>query len=180
MSLQDSLLHSKVYESRRIQHTPEVKRDYFLGQYRSLKTKARFVRRFRAKNHKLPAQWKKITNNKTWQTFSEDTFRKDVAAWVWLQEGHPALAPTQGIKLDSAMFTKLCMPGFALRSKANNTLYASLGNYVWSAMVWSMRIISTEPDAWTFQLHHKGRPFEGPAMPLIKVCIQRPGNGLHQ
>ena len=99
---------------------------------------------------------------------------------MWLQEGHPALAPTQGIKLDSAMFTKLCMPGFALRSKANNTLYASLGNYVWSAMVWSTRIISTEPDAWTFQLHHKGRPFEGPAMSLIKACIQRPGNGLHQ
>ena len=93
---------------------------------------------------------------------------------------HLALAPTQGIKLDSAMFTKLCMPGFALRSKANNTLYASLGNYVWSAMVWSTRIISTEPDAWTFQLHHKGRPFEGPAMSLIKACIQRPANGLHQ
>ena len=102
------------------------------------------------------------------------------------------------------------MPGFALRSKANNTLYASLGNYVWSAMVWSMRIISTEPDAWTFQLHHKGRagfihvtdpsswevlPYEafrtadtgclvlrqtGPAMSLIKACIQRLGNGLHQ
>ena len=209
LSLQDSLLSAKVFETRKIKHTPEVQRPYFLTNYKATKVSPKYARRYRAKNHKLPAEWRKITNRKTWQTFSEDSFRKDVAAWVWMQDGHPALAPTQGITLDSALFSKLCMPRMALRSKSNNTLYASLGHYVWSAMAWSMRIMSTEPDAWTFQLNPKGSgefihvtdpsnwevlPYEpfrtadtgclilrqtGPAMSLIKACIQRAGNGLH-
>ena len=211
LTLQDSLMNSKVFQSRNIRHAPEVQRQYFLNHYKGTKVSPKFARRYRAKNHKLPAEWRKITNKKTWQTFSEDTFRKDVAAWVWMQEGHPALAPTQGITLDAALFSKLCMPRMALRSKSNNTLYASLGNYVWSAMAWSMRIMSTEPDAWTFQLNPQGSaefihvtdpsnwevlPYEsfrspcpnagflllrqtGPAMSLIKACIQRAGNGLH-
>ena len=94
------------------------------------------------------------------------------------------------------------------------------GNYVWASMVWDMRIISTEANAWKFQLDPKGRasfihvtnpsdwevvPYEaagplaptqgifdagspdcivlqqtGPAISLIKACIQRAGHGLNQ
>ena len=36
LSLQDSLLKTRVFESRRIKHTPEVQRDYFLAKLRGL------------------------------------------------------------------------------------------------------------------------------------------------
>ena len=128
VTLQDSLQNSKVFANRKINHTPNVSRQYFLEKYKATKVSPKFVKRYRAKNHKLPTEWKKITSRKTWKTFSEDSFRKDIAAWVWLQEGRPALAATQGITLESALFSKLCLPLMALRLKSNNVLYASLGN----------------------------------------------------
>ena len=128
ITLQDSLQNSKVFEHRKINHKPNVSRQTFLEKFKATKLSRKFSSRYRAKNHKLPKEWKKITTRKTWKTFSEDSFRKDIAAWVWLQEGRPALAATQGITLESALFSKLCLPLMALRLKSNNVLYASLGN----------------------------------------------------
>ena len=146
-----------MFENRKIKHAPLVGKDCFLAKYKGTEVARKFGRRFRAKNHKLPGEWRKIMNKKTWKTFSEDSFRKDIAAWVWMQEGHPAFAPTQGITIESALFSKLWQPRMVVRSKGNNTLYASLGNYAWAAMAWGMRVFSTEADAWIFQLNPTGR-----------------------
>ena len=128
MTLQDSLQNSRVLENRKINHTAKVPREYFLAKYKATSANRKFARRYRSKLHKMPSEWKTITSRKTWKTLSEDSFRKDIAAWVWLQEGHPALAPTQGITLGSALFSKLCLPLMALRLKSSNVVHASLGN----------------------------------------------------
>ena len=80
ITLQDSLQNSKVFENRKINHAAKVSRDYFLAKYKATKMNRKFAKRYRAKNHKLPSEWKKITSRKTWKTFSEDSFRKDIAA----------------------------------------------------------------------------------------------------
>ena len=206
--MQFVLANSQILESRGLRHPAAAsKADFVTGFRKHARDKS--AGRFRPRSHRLPERWANIFGkSKSWCTLTEAALRKDIAAWIWLQEGFPALVPTQGISLNAALFSKLCVVGFVVKAVANGSVYVSLGNAAWAFLAWQcvllrvgdngMQEIQPDPLGQAVFLHVVApRDWEvipyvacavegdgivlkqtGPADSLIKACISARNNGL--
>ena len=146
----DVMVHSGILEARGLSHTSRVTKSCWMssGGHRSgglLRAPTNGSRHFPQK-HKLPGNWALLMGKKVWDTSTEANSRKSLAAWHWFQEGR-ALAPAQGNnppKLCDALLTRLLHADMVLERRGS--IYASLGNYSWSALVYPLYVLHTDRD----------------------------------
>jgi len=163
--VQDVVTASKVLEERNIVHTsPPTKQD-FVRNFHSARACGGRLRHY-CVAHKLPVEWAKLMGRKTWHTSSEASCRKCIAAWEWLQVGHPCLCNNAGLPaptLDSAMFSRMVLPEMVLRHVQTGKIQASLGNASWAVLFWPIDVLSHDADGMrTMQFGgHQAKAFFG-------------------
>ncbi len=144
LQVQDLVLSSRALEDRGVQHPPAVTKAVFTQNYKSTQSFSQ-ARRYCSWKHRMPETWTTILGKKCWRTVSEETTRRSVAAWEWLQNGHPAaLAAAQG--LGSALFSRLVVPYTLLRCRSTADIKLCLGHASWAVLSWPTEILDTNID----------------------------------
>ena len=195
--MQFALANSRVFDSRTMEHPAAVSKEAFVAAFAKTNVPKNAGRKFLPRHHQLPEDWARILGkSKTWQTLSETTLRKDIAAWNWLQNGYHSFAPTQGIKLDAALYSKLCISGVILKSLRGDRIYISLGSASWAVLLWDavvldvsaegMHLVQPNPSGKA-EFHHVVEPADWQVLPCVAIrtsgaCIafqqRMPADGL--
>lgn len=139
--IQDVALHSGVLEARGIQHPCRVQEADFVSSFKATKLKADRAR-YWSHRHRLPSMLAGIMGKKTWNTISEPTLQRSIAAWEWLQVG--SLLPGNNAGgLDKALLSRLVPPQQVLLN-TDGTLRVSLDNGAWGFLAWPLSVKSTD------------------------------------
>ena len=170
---QDVAFSSKVLERRSIRHPARVAKGDFIRNFRECKVKS--VRhRCWSSRHKMPKQYAKIMDRKTWPTISETWLRRRTAAWAWVQVG--STLPGAGA-LDSAASSQL-VKSEAILLKDGRECLVSLGNAYWAFLAWPLDVLDTTQDGHrTMSL--RSYPPGGPVS-VCDVSFERPSAGRYR
>ena len=144
--MQDVVTASQVLESRNISHPARATEDYFVRNFKSARVSERRARHHCA-GHALPIQWATIMGRKSWNSSSEVSCRRGIAAWEWLQVGHPGLCHNAGLlapTLDSALFSRLVLPHMVLQDVRSGDIMASLSHGSWAVLFWPIDVCSRD------------------------------------
>ena len=146
----DVVAQSGVLESRGIPHPAKVDQRAWTATGGKLGRAALLLQRrgnrHNCQRHALPKMWTNLLGPKTWGTCSEVASRTAVAAWQWLHVGRlelTALAAAQGRpapRLCDALMTRLLMDDMVVQS-GDGLVWASLGNYSWSALLYPLAVV---------------------------------------
>ena len=83
---------------------------------------------------------------KVWGTCTEANHRKCLAAWHWYQVGRASLTVpgSPPPKLCDALLTRLLQSDIVVERRGS--LFASLGNHAWGALVYPLHVLHSDPD----------------------------------
>ena len=114
--IQDKVNFCGALSSRGVQDPARVDRDSFVAEYKYA-SKNYLGARHNASKHLLSKSWSKILGKKTWETVSEETLRRNSAAFRWLQKLANADSGSDDVPeaVDVARYSKLCPPFVLLR-----------------------------------------------------------------
>ena len=139
--IQLNVNQSSVFETRKIPHTAKVSKEVFVKGFEDASADWR-LRRHMAQHHLLPKDFSLFLGNKTWPTLDENKLRRRAAAWRWVVT--LATAPEQPShqkeNILAALFSRLLLQKQIIKKVGSDTIYASLGNYSWAAMVMPLAV----------------------------------------
>lgn len=140
--IQDVVMRSLVFESRKIRHPASLTKQVFCDKFKSIKYR-RLAHLHMCAKHKMSAPWTTMWGNRTWKPLTEEGNHKSQAAWVWL---HKCLSGAPGTNLGSALFSRLVVPFVLVARSSDAQVYASMGNASWAALGWPMTRIGATGD----------------------------------
>lgn len=89
------------------------------------------------------------------------TISQKAAAWHWLHEGSGLSLGGGPVDLSAGWCGKLVAVGLVMKSVVSPNFYASLGNGVWAALGWPLRVRSCDEDGnhlWDFDVTSTAEP----------------------
>ena len=132
--IQEVVVRSGVFESRKIPHPAAVTNSVFRHKFKLLKHK-RIASTYNCAKHKLPPSWTGMWGKRTWKPLTEDGNHKSQAAWRWLHaRGQLAVS--------LALWSRLVMPFMLVVRIADGKVYASFGNASWAVLGWPMTLVA--------------------------------------
>ena len=140
--IQDVVMRSRVFESRKISHPASLTKTAFCSKYKSTKF-ARLANNHTCAKHKMSGQWTTMWGNRTWKPLTEEGNHRSQAAWIWL---HKCLGGEPGMSLKSALFSRLVVPFVLVACSSDARVYASMGNASWAALGWPVMQLGANED----------------------------------
>jgi hypothetical protein len=110
--IQDKVMNSNSLSSRSINDVAAVSKGEFVAAYKYA-SKVYAAARHNPSKHLILKSWSKVCGKKTWGTVSEETLRRNSAAFAWLER--IAQMPDLPLRVDVALFSRLCVPFSLLR-----------------------------------------------------------------
>ena len=182
--LQVLINHSNVFDSRGVEHTARVPKEYFCANARMHRQRVSVRRAAHyAWKHSLPKAWAPVLGYKNWRTVSEAVSCTNAAAWHWLTEESGlhaiidppvvaapeepvAAAPDLSVALLSCvlqrgLLVRRCLgaaqSSLAASQEADARYFASFGHATWGGLGWPLLRKEIRPDCVHFEFDPCGQ-----------------------